>query len=100
MSETVCHLTKQTPKLENDFPVNSSVFPSAEPKFRCGDLGFNKLGFNILQLFCHDILFFANTYLFKNVDSNILLFNTVGSVADPGFGQGGAPEIFYEILPT
>ena len=22
------------------------------------------------------------------------------SVADPGFGQGGAPEFFSEILPT
>ena len=26
--------------------------------------------------------------------------NRFNSLADPGFGQGGAPEIFSEILPT
>ena len=26
--------------------------------------------------------------------------NEMDSLADPGFGQGGAPEIFSAILPT
>ena len=30
----------------------------------------------------------------------MLVGTVVIAVADPGFGQGGAPEIFSEILPT